>query len=89
VTDEARERWREQHRRQRLRAPKVAAARRVAAPLALVASVAFAVLALVVAWGWGVPAFAFFYLALRLYGVRPFEGGGGDSGISSDVGGFD
>jgi hypothetical protein len=84
MSDEARERWREQHRRQRIRAPKVERARRIAAPACLVAAVALGALALVVAWGWGVLAFALFYLGLRLYGVKPFEGGD-DSGIGSDV----
>ena len=85
MSDEARERWREQHRRQRLRAPKVERARRIAAPACFVAAVALAVAALVVAWGWGVLAFAFFYLGLRCSGIRPFEGGGAGGGTDGYV----
>jgi hypothetical protein len=82
VSDDARERWREQHRRQRTRAPKVSAARNLAAWLALALTVAFAVLGLLVAWGWGIGAFVAFYLFLRLKGIRP---GGDSSGLTSDV----
>jgi cell division septal protein FtsQ len=85
VSDDARERWRREHRRQRKRAPKVAAARRVAAALALVLTISFAALGLLVAWGWGIAAFAALYFFLRLNGVRPFEGGGAEGGTDGYV----
>jgi hypothetical protein len=81
VSDAARERWQQQHRRRRKRAPKVAAARKVAAAVLLVATLVFVALGLFVAWGWGTGAFVSGYLALRLMDVRPFEGGGDDSGV--------
>ena len=92
MTDDARERWRKQHRRQRIRAPKVAAARNVAAVLALLLTLGFVAMGIFVAWGWGTGAFVFGYLFLRLKGVRPFEGGGSDvyySGPFGDSGGGD
>jgi fatty acid desaturase len=82
VTDEARERWRRQHRRQRVRAPKVAAARRAATALALVLTAGFAVLGVVAGWGWFVAAVVSLYLALRLMGIHPFAYGD-DSGIGT------
>jgi hypothetical protein len=78
VSDEARERWRKQYRRQRVRAPKVALARNVAAAFMLLATIAFAALGLLVEWGWGAGAFVSGYLFLRLRGIRPFEGGPGE-----------
>jgi hypothetical protein len=92
VSDQARERWREQYRRQRINAPKVAARRKAAAALALVLALAFAALGVFVEWGWGTGAFVFGYLFLRLNGIRPFEGGGSDvysSGPYGDAGGGD
>jgi fatty acid desaturase len=93
MTGDARERWRKQHRRQRIRAPKVAAARKLAAGLMLAATLVFVALGLFVEWGWGTGAFLCGYVGLRLMGVHPFEyasdsfasgpygdGGGGDSG---------
>ena len=85
MSDEARERWQRQHRRQRRRAPKVAAARKAGAAVMIVATFAFVALGLLVEWGWGIGAFVCGYLALRLMGVRPFEGGGDDSGVSGWV----
>jgi uncharacterized membrane protein YgcG len=82
VTDDAREHWRAQHRTQRLREQKWGPARRAAQSvafwLALAATLAFAALGIFVALGWATPAFVLFYLALRIKGVRPFEGGGSD-----------
>jgi hypothetical protein len=78
VSDEARERWKAKHRRRRKRAPKVDAARKVAAALMGLATLAFILLGLLVAWGWGTGAFVCGYLCLRLLGVRPFESGVGD-----------
>ncbi len=78
MSDEARERWKKKHRRQRKRAPKVALARNIAAVLALLATIAFILLGVFVAWGWGTGAFVFGYLGLRLMGVRPFESGVGE-----------
>jgi fatty acid desaturase len=69
VTD-AREEWRQKHRRQRMRAPKVAAARRVGAAIALLLVLGFVALGVFVAWGWGTGAFVSFYVFLRLMGVR-------------------
>ena len=92
MTDEARERWRRKYRRQRINAPRVALARKVAAAFALVLTLAFVALGVFVEWGWGTGAFVFGYLFLRLNGIRPFEGGGSDiydSGPYGDSGGGD
>jgi fatty acid desaturase len=74
VTDEARERWREQHREQRIRekkwGPARDRARSVGFWLCIALVVGFAALGLLVAWGWGTLAFVFLYLALRLKGIR-------------------
>ena len=86
MSDGARERWKAKHRRQRKRAPKVDAARKVAAVVMGLATIAFILLGLLVEWGWGTGAFVCGYLFLRLMGVRPFEDGGDDSGIGADAG---
>jgi hypothetical protein len=75
---DAREAWRRKHRRQRLRAPKVAVARNIAAAVVFVLTLGFIALGLFVGWGWGTGAFVCGYLFLRLRGVRPFEGGPGN-----------
>ena len=92
----ARERWRAEHRRKRIREQKWGPARRaagwVAFWLAIALALGFAALGLLVAWGWATPAFVFFYLALRIKGIRPFAGGGSDvyaSGPFGDSGGGD
>ena len=87
MSDEARERWRKQYRRQRKRAPKVALARNVAAGLMLLATLVFVALGLLVQWGWGTGAFVTGYLFLRLRDIRPFEGeGAAHGGFESVVG---
>jgi hypothetical protein len=86
VSDEARAAWKRKHRRQRMRAPKVEAARKVAAVIMALATLAFIALGVFVEWGWGTGAFVCGYLFLRLMGVRPFEGSGDDSGIGTDAG---
>jgi hypothetical protein len=82
VSDDARQRWREQHRRSRVReqrwGPKLRAVNSVAFWLLLLLALGFAALGLFVAWGWGTGAFVAFYLALRVKGIRPFEGGPGE-----------
>ena len=75
---DAREAWRRKHRRQRIRAPKVALARNIAAAVMLVLTLGFIALGVFVAWGWGTGAFVCGYLFLRLKGVRPFESGAGE-----------
>jgi hypothetical protein len=79
VTEEARERWQAEHRRQRVRERTWGPRRRAAAAvlfwLFLALALAFAALGLFVAWGWGLGAFVAFYLALRMKGIRPFQGG--------------
>ncbi len=91
MTDDARERWREQHRTKRIREQRWGPARSAAQSagfwLCLALALAFGALGVFVAWGWGTLAFVFLYLALRLKGVRPFEGGGDASGVSAYVGG--
>jgi fatty acid desaturase len=83
VTDEARERWQRKHRAQRIRAPRVAAAKRAATVLTLVLAVGFGVLALVAGSGWwALGTIVCFYAFLRLRGVRPLEYGD-DTGIGS------
>jgi hypothetical protein len=90
MSDEARERWREQHRAGRIRERKWGPVRRGAATagfwLCLALTLVFIGLGLFVAWGWGTPAFVTLYVALRLKGIRPFEDGGDDSGIGADAG---
>ena len=83
---DARERWRAQHRRARIREQRLAPIRRVAAPLCLVMAVGFGVLGLVIEWGWATPAFPLFYLGLRLYGVRPSKDGGAGGSTDGYVG---
>jgi hypothetical protein len=83
VTDEARERWREKHRAKRVRdkkwGPAIGLGKAVAFWLVLALSLGVLAVTLFVAWGWGILAFALFYLALRIKGIRPFEGGGSDT----------
>jgi hypothetical protein len=89
---DARERWRAQHRRARVRERRIAPIRRVAAPLVLVGSVAVLVLTVIDGYGWVVLSLALLYLSLRLYGIRPFRDGGiggGDGSVGGDAsGGF-
>jgi hypothetical protein len=62
VTDEARERWREQHRAKRIRerrwGPAIGLGRSIAFWLLLALSLGVLAVCLFVAWGWGILAFA-------------------------------
>ena len=88
---DARERWREQRRRERIRERRIAPIRRGAAHLVLVASAGVLLLTVVDGFGWIALSGALLYLSLRLYGVRPFRDSGsqisgGDGSVGS--GGF-
>ena len=71
---DAREAWRRKHRRQRIRAPKVAVARNIAAAVVFVLTLGFIALGLFVGWGWGTGAFVCGYLFLRLRGRPALRG---------------
>ena len=91
---DARERWRQAHRDRRVRERWLAPTLAVASPVVLAIAAGFVVLGLLASYFWLIAAFACFYSAMRLKGVRPFEhirasdtmggyyGGGGDSGSS-------
>jgi hypothetical protein len=91
---DARERWRQAHRERRVRERWLAPTLAVASPVVLAIAAGFVLLGLLVSYFWLIAAFACFYSAMRLKGVRPFEhlsasdtmggyyGGGGDSGSS-------
>ena len=90
MSDEARERWRAEHRRRRIHEKKWGPAKRFAVDaafwLVVALAVGFGALGVFVAWGWGTLAFVFFCAALRIKGIRPFEGGGSDSYYSGPFG---
>ena len=84
---DARERWRQAHRERRVRERWLAPTLAVASPVVLAIAAGFALLALLVSYFWLIAAFACFYSAMRLKGVRPFEGIGGSDTMGGYYGG--
>jgi protein-S-isoprenylcysteine O-methyltransferase Ste14 len=89
--DDARSRWRAEHRRRRIRTRKLAPWKRAAVIALFVAAAAFAVLAVVADIMWFTGTLACLFAGLRLHGLTFGEifatGGSPDAYISGDGGG--
>jgi hypothetical protein len=83
----ARERWRRQHRERRVRERWLGPTLSIASPVMLVIAAGYALLGLLVSYFWLIAAFACFYSAMRLKGVRPFEGVAGSDTMGGYYGG--
>jgi hypothetical protein len=84
---DAGERWRQAHRERRVRERWLAPTLAVASPVVLVIAAGFALLGLLVSYFWLIAAFVCFYSAMRLKGVRPFQGAGGSDTMGGYYGG--
>jgi hypothetical protein len=89
--DDARSRWRAEHRRRRIRARKLAPWRRAAVISLFVAAAAFAVVSAVVDIMWFTGTFVCLFAGLRLDGMTFGEifGSGGSTDAYIDGGGGD
>jgi hypothetical protein len=88
--DDARQRWRAEHRRRRIRNRRLAPWRRAGTIALFVAAVAFAVVAVIVDIMWFGAAFVCLIAGLLVHGVPPgeiFASGGSADGYVPDGGG--